>query len=295
VGWFGKNWACHQLAGAAEGELLLFTDADTRHHPRALADAVASLDRDRVDFLSVVPEQDLATWGERLVVPMLAWSQQTFYPIPLFRRLRQPLFTTAVGQYMLFRRPAFDAIGGFAAVRASVVDDCDLVRAIVRAGLRWTLLDGTGRVTARMYGSFRQAAAGFAKNLYARFGHNLPLFAFVWTWLLWVTWQPLVVLALWIALPHSVSCQLASYAATAVGLSAALWLVTDLRFRVRLDHVLFAPLTVLAAAAIAGRSLLWTLLRRGSWKARPIPGGLPPPRATVRRRASGPSLPAWRT
>jgi len=194
-------------------------------------------------------------------------------------------------------RQLADALGRDVVLMSAVTGQGlnDLVRAIVRAGLRWTLLDGTGRVTARMYGSFRQAAAGFAKNLYARFGHNLPLFAFVWTWLLWVTWQPLVVLALWIALPHSVSCQLASYAATAVGLSAALWLVTDLRFRVRLDHVLFAPLTVLAAAAIAGRSLLWTLLRRGSWKARPIPGGLPPPRATVRRRASGPSLPAWRT
>ncbi|RKY97237.1 MAG: hypothetical protein DRQ03_05700, partial [Candidatus Hydrothermota bacterium] len=30
-GWTGKNWACHQLAKKANGDWLLFTDADTVH------------------------------------------------------------------------------------------------------------------------------------------------------------------------------------------------------------------------------------------------------------------------
>ncbi|MGH3993949.1 MAG: glycosyltransferase family 2 protein, partial [Pseudonocardiaceae bacterium] len=32
-GWYGKPWACRQGYEAAAGDLLLFTDADTRHHP----------------------------------------------------------------------------------------------------------------------------------------------------------------------------------------------------------------------------------------------------------------------
>ena len=36
VGWTGKSWACHQLAAAARGDYLLFTDADTAHDPPAL-------------------------------------------------------------------------------------------------------------------------------------------------------------------------------------------------------------------------------------------------------------------
>ena len=39
-GWLGKNWACYQLAEQAEGEWLIFTDADVRWEPGALAAGV---------------------------------------------------------------------------------------------------------------------------------------------------------------------------------------------------------------------------------------------------------------
>jgi chlorobactene glucosyltransferase len=63
---------------------------------------------------------------------------------------------------MAFRREAYDAIGGHAAVRASVVDDIDLARRVAGAGLAWRLLDATELVSCRMYRSGSEAAAGFA-------------------------------------------------------------------------------------------------------------------------------------
>ena len=39
-GWYGKPWACLQGYRHATGELLLFTDADTRHEPELLRRAV---------------------------------------------------------------------------------------------------------------------------------------------------------------------------------------------------------------------------------------------------------------
>ena len=269
-GWLGKNWACHQLGNAATGDLMLFTDADTRHHPQALSDAVAALDAERVGFLSVLPEQETQAWGERLVVPLLSWSQQTFHPIGLLRRVRWAPLTTAVGQFMLFRRSTYVAIGGYESVKASVIDDCDLVRGVVRAGFRWTLLDGTGRVRSRMYSSFREALDGFSKNLYARFRYNLPLFAFVWAWLVWVTWQPLILLALRAVAPGAVPSDVAFYAAVATGLSFLLWFISDLRFRVPLGHVIAAPVTVLLSLVIAVRSVVWYVSGRGTWKQRPL-------------------------
>ena len=50
-------------------------------------------------------------------------------------------------------------------VRASVIDGWDLFRAVAKAGFRWTVLDGANRVSPRVYGSFREAYAGFSKNL----------------------------------------------------------------------------------------------------------------------------------
>ena len=86
AGWLGKPWACHQLAQAASGEVLLFTDADTVHHPKMLGDAVAALQAERVDLLSALPRLRLATWSERLVLPILLWSVHTFLPLCLARR-----------------------------------------------------------------------------------------------------------------------------------------------------------------------------------------------------------------
>lgn len=269
-GWLGKNWACWQLSAAASGSLLLFVDADTRHDPRTLSDAVRALDAERADFLSVLSRQETRTWAERVVVPLVSWSQHTFFPVALLRRIRRPTFATAIGQFMLFRRQAYDAIGGYERVRASAVDDWDLVRALVSNGFRWTLVDGTLRVTTRMYRSFRETVDGFSKNLYARFGYNLPVFAFVWTWLLWITWQPPILLILHAVGVPWIPVAALPYAAAATALGAATWLVTDLRFRVFPGHVLLYPLTILAAFLIAARSVAWRAFRLGTWKDRPL-------------------------
>src|ERR1700733_9046838 len=47
AGWTGKSWACHQLAEAAGGEYLLFTDADTVHQPEAISSAMEAAQRFR--------------------------------------------------------------------------------------------------------------------------------------------------------------------------------------------------------------------------------------------------------
>lgn len=57
AGWLGKHWACHQLAQAASGELLLFTDADTLHHPHALRKAVAAMQTEDADLITALPYQ----------------------------------------------------------------------------------------------------------------------------------------------------------------------------------------------------------------------------------------------
>lgn len=273
AGWLGKNWACHQLASAASGRLLLFVDADTRHHPLTLSDAVAALEAEQVDFLSVLSRQEMHTWAERLVIPLVSWSQHTFFPVPLLRRIRRPAFATAIGQFMLVRRDAYETLGGYERVRGSAVDDWDLVRAVVAGGLRWTLCDGTSRVTTRMYRSFGETLDGFSKNLYARFGYNLPFFAFVWTWLLWLAWQPPILLILAALGTDWVPAAAVPYAAAAIGLNTLTWLASDLRFRVSPAHVLVYPLTVLAAFAIAVRSVLWRTLGIGTWKDRPLHHG----------------------
>src|SRR5256884_157399 len=68
-GWFGKSWAIAQGYRVARGDLLLFTDADTWHHPELLPRTVSVLTAERADLVSVVARQEMVTFWERLVQP----------------------------------------------------------------------------------------------------------------------------------------------------------------------------------------------------------------------------------
>jgi cellulose synthase/poly-beta-1,6-N-acetylglucosamine synthase-like glycosyltransferase len=88
-GWLGKNWACHQLAQAARGEWLIFTDADVRWTPPALVALAAEMERSQADLLAVWPTQQTITWGERLVVPLMALAVLGYLPLPLVHHTRR--------------------------------------------------------------------------------------------------------------------------------------------------------------------------------------------------------------
>jgi chlorobactene glucosyltransferase len=277
AGWLGKHWACHQLAQAAIGELLLFVDADTRYRPQALAHAVAALQAEQADLVSVFPRQEVGSWAERLVVPIMQWSLSSFLPLGLAYRMRWPQLAAASGQFMLFRREAYEVVGGHAAVRKNAVDDVALTRELRAKGLRWRLLDGHPYVLCRMYRSFRQVYDGFTKNLFAMFGYNISLFLFIWLWLLLVFWEPLSVLALGARgtsvlrpalFAGSVGPQSVALAAWAVVLSLGLWGLTYWRFGFPLYLTFLYPLTMLLTVVIALCSMVLTLSGRATWKGR---------------------------
>jgi chlorobactene glucosyltransferase len=269
-GWLGKHWACFQLAQAAGGELLLFTDADTRHHRHAMRDAVTALVAERADLLSALPRQSLVSWAERLVVPIIPWSILSFLPLGLAHRLKVPALTAAIGQFMLFRREAYEAVGGHAAVRDHIADDLTLVRAVAARGLVWRLADGGHHVSCRMYRDAREVFEGFSKNLFAGFDYRLAPFLFVWLWLGLVFCEP-VVLLLWRTIaPHRAGPSPALAAATIIA-SLVLWVVTYRRCGFAHYMAVLYPATIVVTVAIALRSMAQTLAGRARWKGRPLP------------------------
>ncbi len=266
-GWLGKNWACQQLAEAARGELLLFTDADTYHDPRTLTDAVAALVAEKADLLSAFPHQEIVSWPEKLVVPILLWSSFAFLPLGLAYRVRAPALSVTIGQYMLFRREAYDRIGGYAAVRQDVVDDMVLGRLIKSHGLSWRLMDGGARISCRMYHNLREVYQGFSKNLFPMFQYNIASFVATWLWVAVVFLEPLVVLALRLSgaliMDPAVRLAGASVVCTLAVCSILRW-----RFRLPSYLVLLYPLTIAMTIAIAFSSMIQTLAGRASWKGR---------------------------
>jgi hypothetical protein len=172
AGWLGKPWACAQLAAAADpaAEVLVFVDADVVLAPQAVAATAALLDETGLDLVSPYPRQLAQTPAERLVQPLLQWSWLTTLPLAAAERSPRASLTAANGQLLAVRRDAYERAGGHGAVRAEVLDDVALLRAVKRSGGRGVVVDGTSLATCRMYDGWADLRAGYTKSLWSAFG-----------------------------------------------------------------------------------------------------------------------------
>ena len=173
-GWTGKNNAVTAGAHDAQGDWLLFTDADTVHRPGSLAKAVAEAKQQKVDLLSYSPEQEVRGFWERAVMPVIFAELARKYPPS---RMSDPAskLAAANGQYLLVSRKAYDSVGGHAAVATSLLEDVELARIIKAAGYKITFRYGSDAVRTRMYRNFRQLREGWTKNLALLFPSAIAL------------------------------------------------------------------------------------------------------------------------
>jgi len=192
-GWTGKSWACHQLARAAQGEYLVFVDADTWHECDCVASLIAFARRERADLVALWPRQITESWSEQLVVPLIGLLIMGFMPHVLLwlpqrfpalgRRVpRKWLWALggACGQFILFRRAAYDAVGGHESVRDHLVEDVELGRRVaerIGEGMRIFNCDGSQLVSCRMYENLAGVWEGFSKNVRAAFDTRVFTFA----------------------------------------------------------------------------------------------------------------------
>lgn len=167
-GWLGKPWACHRLAQAARGEILVFLDADVQLRPGA-ARAAAGLLAD-LDLVCPYPHQQVTSPLQVLVQPLLQWSWLTFLPLRLAERSSHPLLSAGNGQFLVVRRDAYFAAGGHAAVRDQVLEDLALVRRFKATGHTVAMADGTDLADCRMYADDRELIEGYTKSLHDAFG-----------------------------------------------------------------------------------------------------------------------------
>ncbi len=254
-GHVGKAHACHQLATAATGDLLVFVDADTVLLPGALGRiAAATAEADVVSFL---PAQVTGGPAEALILPLLHLTYLSWLPLRLVRAVADPRVLAANGQLLAVGRDAYARFGGYGAVAHEVVDDMAFCRAAKVAGLRVAFVDGAHVAMCRMYRSGREAWEGFSKNLYEGLGARVgPLLGaltlytvcFLLPWLVW-PFAPLP---------------------AAVGMGANLLQRALLagRFRHAPWVVLAHPVGIVALLALAVNSWRWS--RRGTilWRGR---------------------------
>jgi chlorobactene glucosyltransferase len=164
-GWAGKPHALFQAARAATGEWLCFVDADTFAAPSALASVFSMAQQTGADLFTIMTGQEVQTFWERVVLPLVFTGLSVgFSP----RKVNDPKSKDAIanGQFILIKRSVYDAVGGHAALKSSIVEDRDLAVRVKRSGYRLIVADGQQVAQTRMYTSLPEMWEGWTKNIF---------------------------------------------------------------------------------------------------------------------------------
>ncbi|MFN7015726.1 MAG: glycosyltransferase [Fimbriimonadales bacterium] len=257
--WVGKNWACYQLAVRAQGEWLLFLDADVYGKHGFINAIRAYLAGTDAQLVSAIPTFAPTSLSVALLKLMVPFSVFTLLPLFLAETHPNPAFAFANGQFLALRKHDYARWLPHFFVRDAVLEDVALAALVKRHGGIVRILDARAWLTVSMYPTLREAIDGFAKNAVA-ICRTLPMAVFVSAMLLLVYWYPL---GAWLlASSQRGLATMAILAAVAIfGLSAR---VVGLPFRL---GWLYVGSVFLGVGTLA-RSMLW--YRRGTvrWKGR---------------------------
>ena len=173
-GWTGKLWALQEginQAASISPDYFWFTDADIVHAPDTLRRLVARAEQDRLDLASLMVLLQAKTMPERLLIPAFLYFFLMLYP-PKWIANAKSKTAGAAGGCILLRKAALERIGGISAIRAEVIDDCALARAVKRSGgAIWMGLTRKS-VSLRAYETFGEVRDLIARTAFTQLGYS---------------------------------------------------------------------------------------------------------------------------
>lgn len=265
AGWCGKQHACHLLAGLARHSLLVFLDADVRLAPDALSRVASFVRESGAHLSSGVPRQEVGTFSDHLLLPLIHFVLLGFLPLTIMRRRgSSPSCSAGCGQLLVAEREAYFASGGHAAFRNQMHDGLKLPRAFRSAGFRTDLFDATNLATCRMYRTNSEVWRGLSKN--ASEGLAAPnTIVLMTTALLGGQVLPFGLLSM----AHFLSPSALAFSACAAALAFLPRVLSIRRFRQSLGSAMLHPLGILALLAIQWHAFVRQLLGKpAEWKGR---------------------------
>jgi len=176
AGWKGKMWA--QSEGVRQAaqfapDYFLFTDADIVHAPDSLTALVARAQADQFDLVSIMARLRCSSLAERALIPAFEFFFFMLYP-PEWVNSPTRKTAAAAGGCILVRAEALAKIGGLAAIRNELIDDCALARAIKYNGRVW-LGVAQNTYSTRGYDGFGGVGCMISRTAFYQLRHSVWL------------------------------------------------------------------------------------------------------------------------
>jgi hopene-associated glycosyltransferase HpnB len=270
AGWTGKIAALQSGVAAHEGadpDYWLFTDADIEHDPENLRYLVAWARAERLELASLMVQlhcEPSDRW-ESLLIPAFVYFFMKLYPFDWIRDPRNAC-AGASGGCMLIEAQALRRIGGLAAIKGRVIDDCSLAAALKSGGRRIDLrLTATAR-SVRPYAGLATIWAMVRRSAFTQLGESYPMVALTAIGMTVLYVVPPLALAEGLRRRDP---RLAGPGAIGYGLMTATYLPTVRMYGLRPRDALTLPIAALLYTAMTIDSAWSHLRKRGAaWKGR---------------------------
>ena len=134
-GWTGKTWASQQGYLQSQGDLLLFTDADTHYFDNnTISMAVSYMQKENLDVLTGVPFLELTDFWSKIVMPLWHLFSELFGTGIADVNNPKSKMAYLMGSFFLIKRRVLEEIGTFYSVRNDIQEDRSLGKRIKEAG-----------------------------------------------------------------------------------------------------------------------------------------------------------------
>ncbi|MFZ0638261.1 MAG: glycosyltransferase [Candidatus Acidiferrales bacterium] len=169
-GWLGKPHALAAAYEKASGEWLIFTDADVQFAPDLVGRALAFVEREGADHLTLLVRLDLRGFWEPAALGYLGACFALMRPW----KTREPKSKAymGVGAFQMIRRSTYEAIGTHRRLAMEVVDDMKLGKLVKVGGFRSMVAPSEHLVHVRWQEGFSNIVKGLTKNMFAGMGFS---------------------------------------------------------------------------------------------------------------------------
>jgi len=192
--WMGKNWACMEGFKKATGDLMLFTDADTKFEKNVITLAVSHLQSENLDALTVIPRLRCIDKITKITLPMLSTFLHSRYSALNVNNPEKKV-GYFFGSFFVIKRKVYEEIGTHEKVKQEIIEDGALGKITKESGYALKMVRGEHLIEALYSRSSKEMWNGLKRLMVPLYHQNSGSAIGVFFAVLFILFMPIPLLA----------------------------------------------------------------------------------------------------